>query len=110
MTVLIIFIISYYIIYSISLDFWNTDKQVVQKKSAELISSLFDYTLHVEHFMSCALEEFNNKWTNIDFLRLDKYIMLMDCLYNKFFSLKRIINKPQVSYRNVICFAYINRK
>lgn len=78
-------------------DFWNTDKQVVQIRSAKLICNLFDNTLNIEYFMICALEEFNSKWPKIDFLRLDKYIMLMDSLYEKFFTLKRVINKPKVS-------------
>lgn len=60
--------------------------------------------------MSAALKEFNSKWFKIDFLRLDKYIMLMDSLYEKFFSLKRIFNHPNVSYYKKLTFNIIENK
>ena len=47
--------------------------------------------------MIACLELFNSKWEKIDFLRLDKYIMLLDIVYEKFFSLKRVLNNPNVS-------------
>mmetsp|Transcript_18766 Transcript_18766/g.19439 ORF Transcript_18766/g.19439 Transcript_18766/m.19439 type:complete len:789 (+) Transcript_18766:18-2384(+) len=84
--------------------FWNTDKQVVQQKSAKLISTLLDSTLNIEYFFSTCLEEINKKWSKIDFLRLDKYIMLMDCLYCKFFSSKRVLNKPSRITKLIVNF------
>lgn len=47
--------------------------------------------------MIACLEMFNSKWEKIDFLRLDKYIMLLDIIYEKFFSLKRVLANPNVS-------------
>lgn len=76
----------------------------VQRTSAEKVCSLLDNTLNVEFSMSCALEVFNLKWSKIDFHRLDKYIMLMDMLYEKYFSLKRIINKPNKMKNLVLNF------
>jgi hypothetical protein len=58
---------------------------------------LFDYTYNIEYFMIACLEMFNSKWEKIDFLRLDKYIMLLDIIYEKFFSLKRVLANPNVS-------------
>lgn len=78
------------------IDFWNTDKQATQRRCADLIANLFDVTLHIEYFFLSALETFNSKWSKIDFLRLDKYAMLLDTLHQKFFSLKRVFNKPLV--------------
>lgn len=83
------------------LDFWNTDKQHVQVNSANLICSLFDNCLHINLFLNACLEIFNSKWAKIDFLRLDKYKMLMDKIYAKFFTLKRVFNKPKI-IKNVI--------
>ena len=70
---------------------------MVQIKSAQLIANLFDYTYNIEYFMIACLETFNSKWEKIDFLRLDKYIMLLDIIYEKFFSLKRVLANPNVS-------------
>ena len=66
--------------------FWNTDKPTVQKTSAEFIAKLFVSVKDKDNFILACLDSFNAKWSKIDFLRLDKYIMLMDTIYNKFFS------------------------
>jgi hypothetical protein len=69
--------------------FWNADKPVYQRQIAERISKLFIesysqnesslktfYPLWIKTF----LIEFLKKWTQIDFLRMDKYIMLVEAV------------------------------
>lgn len=71
---------------SIFFYFWNTDKPAVQKAAAEGIASLFSSVKDKDNFILTCIVCFNSKWSKIDFHRMDKYIMLMDTLYERFFN------------------------
>lgn len=70
--------------------FWNTDKPVNQKLTADDIAFKLDLfgekSLSVD-YVNCFLTEFLKKWPKIDFLRLDKYIMLLQTVMKKFFEI-----------------------
>ena len=70
--------------------FWNTDKPVNQKLTADDIAfklELFGEKDLIVRFINSFLTEFMKKWAKIDFLRLDKYIMLVQTVMKKFFDL-----------------------
>lgn len=71
---------------SIFFYFWNTDKPAIQKAAAEGIANLFSSVKDKDNFILSCVVCFNSKWSKIDFHRMDKYIMLMDTLYERFFS------------------------
>lgn len=66
--------------------FWNTDKSIVQKASATQIANLLYSIKDKSNFLLSCFDSFNSKWSKIDFLRLDKYIMLMDTVYSLFYN------------------------
>jgi len=71
--------------------FWNSDKSFRQKAQAEQIANFFDYIdeSNIEKYhvwIKCFLLEFIKKWPKIDFLRLDKYIMLLQTIIRKYFD------------------------
>jgi len=66
--------------------FWNTDKPIVQKASATQIANLLYSIKDKSNFILTCFDSFNSKWSKIDFLRLDKYIMLMDTVYALFYN------------------------
>lgn len=72
--------------------FWNADKPIYQKRIADKVANIFNennlltdihlYDLWIKNF----IQEFIKKWTKIDFLRLDKYIMLTQTVLNNYFD------------------------
>jgi hypothetical protein len=81
----------------LNLVFWNSDKPVYQKEMANRVAALFklEYGSY-EIWLKTLLLEFMKKWIDIDFLRLDKYAMLIqtiikkyldDCLINEKYSM-----------------------
>lgn len=70
--------------------FWNSDKGYVQKQLADNISTIIldqDCGFNTKVlWIKVFLLEFSNKWKSIDFLRLDKYIMLSQTVMLKFFE------------------------
>jgi hypothetical protein len=81
-------ILSYIILFN--LVFWNTDKPVNQKLTADDIAfklDLFGDKILIVNFITSFLTEFTKKWPKIDFLRLDKYIMLVQTVMKKFFEI-----------------------
>lgn len=77
--------------YLINLVFWNADKPVYQKQMAERIAKLLENCKHNEEieksWMKSIVIEFSKKWTQIDFLRLDKYIFLLQTVIIHFFNI-----------------------
>jgi hypothetical protein len=78
--------------------FWNSDKSIRQKAQAEKIANFFDYidesSIEKYHvWIKCFLLEFIKKWPKIDFLRLDKYIMLLQTIIRKYFDFNLKNNK-----------------
>jgi ribosomal RNA-processing protein 1 len=72
-----------------NLVFWNTDKPVNQKLTADDIAfklELFGEKQLTVDYINSFLTEFLKKWAKIDFLRLDKYIMLVQTVMKKFFE------------------------
>ena len=71
--------------------FWNTDKPVNQKLTADDIALKLDLFGDKKNvivvFVKSFLTEFIKKWPKIDFLRLDKYIMLVQTVMKKFFEI-----------------------
>ena len=64
---------------------------VRQKAQSEKIANFFDYINEndIEKYhiwIKCFLLEFIKKWPKIDFLRLDKYIMLTQTIIRKYFD------------------------
>ena len=90
--------------------FWNTDKPAYQLAMAKIIASFIYVNPEDKNklipknrlWISTFLSEMSKKFQNIDSLRLDKYIMMVDqvmstylnaCLENKFFkSVIHLIN------------------
>ena len=90
--------------------FWNTDKPTYQLSMAKIIASFIFINPDDKNklipknrlWISTFLSEMSKKFQNIDSLRLDKYIMMIDqvmstylsaCLENKFFkSVIHLIN------------------
>ena len=83
--------------------FWNTDKPMYQLSMAKIIASFIYLNSDDKNklipknklWISTFLSEMSKKFQNIDSLRLDKYIMMIDqvmstylsaCLENKFFK------------------------
>ena len=83
--------------------FWNTDKPMYQLSMAKIIASYIYLNPEDKNklipknklWISTFLSEMSKKFQNIDSLRLDKYIMMIDqvmstylnaCLENKFFK------------------------
>ena len=83
--------------------FWNTDKSMYQLSMAKIIASYIYINPDDKNklipknklWISTFLSEMSKKFQNIDSLRLDKYIMMIDqvmstylnaCLENKFFK------------------------
>ncbi len=80
----------FYCIYTFNQVFWNTDKPVNQKLTADDIAfklELFGNKNLIVDYIKCFLTEFGRKWPKIDFLRLDKYIMMLQTVLKKFFEL-----------------------
>jgi hypothetical protein len=71
---------------SLYIVFWNTDKSSYQLFCAKKITELFEKVKDKEIFLLSCIEVFNTKWSKIDFLRIDKYFMLMDQIYACFFN------------------------
>lgn len=70
--------------------FWNTDKPVNQKLTADDIAFklvLFEDKNLVVDYINVFLTEFCKKWPKIDFLRLDKYIMMLQTVMKRFFEI-----------------------
>ena len=82
-----------YVYFISCLVFWNADKPIYQKKMAEKLSDVFfndqiNFDLESEYlWMKCFFVEFVKKWPKIDFLRMDKYIMLTGVIVKKFFNI-----------------------
>ena len=77
--------------------FWNSDKQVYQRSQAEKIGNFFDYIefedIDKYHlWIKCFLLEFVKRWPKIDFLRLDKYVMLAQTIIKKYFDFNLLKN------------------
>ena len=82
--------------------FWNTDKPVNQKLTADNIAlklELFEEKDTIVKFINCFLTEFLKKWAKIDFLRLDKYIMLVQTVMQKFFDISLELKCLEVLFK-----------
>ena len=71
--------------------FWNCDKSSYQLTIAKKISNLIiikenELIFNYEEFIKSFIKVFSNKFQSIDFLRLDKYIMLTDQIISFYFS------------------------
>ena len=72
--------------------FWNCDKSSYQLITAKKISNLIlikenELINNYEEFIISFIKVFSNKFQSIDFLRLDKYIMLTDQIISFYFSI-----------------------
>lgn len=72
--------------------YWNSDKPSYQKKMADKVANIFyDENSKINNeneiiWIKTFFLEFIKKWPKIDFLRLDKYVMLTQTIVNKFFE------------------------
>ena len=106
--------------------FWNTDKPAYQLSMAKIIASFIYINPDDKNklipknrlWISTFLSEMSKKFQNIDSLRLDKYIMMIDqvmstylnaCLENKFFkSVIHLLNYfiKEIENNNIFNFTF----
>ena len=106
--------------------FWNTDKPAYQLSMAKIIASFIYINPDEKNklipknrlWISTFLSEMSKKFQNIDSLRLDKYIMMIDqvmstylnaCLENKFFkSVIHLLNYfiKEIENNNIFNFTF----
>ena len=106
--------------------FWNTDKPAYQLSMAKIIASFIYINPNEKNklipknrlWISTFLSEMSKKFQNIDSLRLDKYIMMIDqvmstylnaCLENKFFkSVIHLLNYfiKEIENNNIFNFTF----
>ena len=89
--------------------FWNCDKSSYQLITAKKISNLIlkkenELINNYEEFIISFIKVFSNKFQSIDFLRLDKYIMLTDQIISFYFSIiqKTNNNKNLINFFKIL--------